>query len=472
MADKTTYDCIVMGAGPGGYPAAIRAAQLGLDTLCIDKEYLGGVCLNWGCIPSKALISAAKLVHKARNAEAMGVKATVEVDVGKMQEWKDGIVKKLTSGVGQLIKGNGGDVVMGTAKLTGERTVEVTDGDGKTTSYEAKKGIIVATGAQVVRIPGFEPDGEKVLTAREAISLTEVPEKLVLIGGGYIGLELGMVYQKLGSQLTVVEMMDRLLPTMDTDLVKVVEKHLKKGKAKILLEAKAKGYEEKNGKLVVTVEHGGEEKQLEADKILVAVGFKPNSQNLGLEDVGVKTDDRGHIQVDDTMQTNIAGIYAVGDVARPPYLAHKATREGEVAAEVIAGHKSAADWRAMPAAVFTDPEIATVGLSESQAKEQGREVLVGKFPFAASGRAMSVMETDGFVKVIADAENHEVLGVAVVGADASDLIAEPTLAMEMSAFVEDVALTVHTHPTLSEGTMEAFKHAIGEAIHIMNRKRK
>jgi dihydrolipoamide dehydrogenase len=220
----------------------------------------------------------------------------------------------------------------------------------------------------------------------------------------------------------------------------------------------------------VTVEHAGEEKTLEADKVLVAVGFKPSSQGLGLEEVGVKMDERGHIGVDETMQTNVPGIYAVGDVARPPYLAHKATREGEVAAEVIAGHKSAADWRAMPAAVFTDPEIATVGLSEREAAEQGREVVVGKFPFAASGRAMSVLETDGFVKVLADAKSHEVLGVAVVGPEASDLIAEATLGIEMSAFVEDVALTVHTHPTLAEATMEAFKHSIGEAIHIMNRK--
>jgi dihydrolipoamide dehydrogenase len=233
MADKS-YDVIVIGAGPGGYPAAIRAAQLGLSTVCVDKEYLGGVCLNWGCIPSKALIAAAGLYHKVRNAQAMGINAEgITIDVVAMQQWKAGIVKKLTSGVGQLIKGNGGEVAMGTAKLTGKRTVEVTDADGKKATYEAKKGIIVATGAQVIRIPGFEPDGETILTAREAVSLQEVPEKLVLIGGGYIGLELGMVYQKLGSKLTVVEMMDRLLSTLDPDLVKVVEKHLKKGGAEV-----------------------------------------------------------------------------------------------------------------------------------------------------------------------------------------------------------------------------------------------
>jgi dihydrolipoamide dehydrogenase len=472
MADKS-YDVIVIGAGPGGYPAAIRAAQLGLSVVCIDREYMGGVCLNWGCIPSKALIAAAGLYHKVRHAEAMGITANdVSIDVGKMQEWKAGIVKKLTSGVGQLIKGNGGEILMGTAKLTGKNTVEVTDGDGNTQTLEANKGIVIATGAQVIQIPGFEPDGETIITAREAVSLTEVPEKLVLIGGGYIGLELGMVYQKLGSQLTVVEMLDRVLSTVDKDLVKVVEKQLKKDGAEVLTEAKAKKCEKKNGKATVTVEHKGEEKTLEADKVLVAVGFKPNSKGLGLEDVGVETDDKGHIQVDETMQTSVKGIYAVGDVARPPYLAHKATREGEVAAEVIAGHKSAADWRAMPAAVFTDPEIAVVGLTEQEAAEQGREVLVGKFPFAASGRAMSVLETDGFVKVLADKDNHEVLGVAIVGPEASDLIAEATLGIEMSAFVEDVALTVHTHPTLAESTMEAFKHSIGEAIHIMNRKKR
>jgi dihydrolipoamide dehydrogenase len=399
----------------------------------------------------------------------MGITADVKVDVAKLQEWKGGIVKKLTGGVGSLLKGNGADVVMGEAKLETPRVVVVKKNDGGTESFEAKKGIIVATGAEVIRIPGLEPDGQTIITAREAVSLTEVPDRLVLVGGGVIGLELGMVYQKLGSKLTVIELMDQLLPGVDPDLVKIVERKLKKGGAEVLLGAKASGIEVKKGQATVTVEHGGKTKKVEADKVLVAVGFKPNSKNLNLEKVGVKLDGRGHVLVDETFQTNVKGVYAIGDVCGAPYLAHKASKEGEVAAEVIAGKKSAKDWLGMPAAIFTDPEIATVGLTEREAKERGKKVKIGKFPFSVSGRAMSVMHTDGFVKTIVDAEDDRVLGVGIVGPEASELIAEATLAIEMCAFAEDVGLTVHTHPTLAEAQMESFKHALKEAIHVMNR---
>ncbi len=464
------YDVIVIGGGPGGYVAAIRARQLGLTALCVEKESVGGVCLNWGCIPSKALIAATGLVEKLKHAEVMGVQSQgVSIDVAKMQEWKGGIVKKLTGGVSSLLKGNGADIAMGTAQLTGSNTLKVTGNDGNTTDYRANKGIIVATGTEVIRIPGFEPDGKTVITAREAVSLTEAPKNMVLIGGGIIGLELGSVYQKLGTKLTIVELTDNLLPGTDPDLVKVVEKKLKKGGAEILTGAKATGCKVSGKTATVTVDIGGKEKSFKADKVLVAVGFKPNSKNLGLEKVGVALDERGHIQIDNKFQTNVAGIYAIGDVCGTPYLAHKASKEGEIAAEVIAGHASERDWKAMPAAIFTDPEIATVGLSETEAKAQGKKVQIGKMPFAASGRAMSVLETDGFVKTIIDAEDHRVLGVAIVGPEASDLISESALAMEMCAFAEDVALTIHPHPTLGEAVMESFKHSLKEAIHVMNR---
>lgn len=475
MADHT-YDAIVIGSGPGGYVAAIRLGQLGLKTLCVEKEYWGGVCLNWGCIPSKALIAASHLAHKVQHASVMGI--TVEglnVDVAKMQEWKAGIVKKLTSGVQGLVKGNGADLAFGTATFVAKNRIEVVAEDGKKATYEAKKGIIVATGAKTIHIPGFDIDGETVITAREAVSLQEAPKRMVIIGGGVIGLELGMVYQKLGTKITVVEMMDQLLPGTDLDVVKVVEKRLKKkddNPAEVLLKARAKSCTVKNGVATVVVEHDGKEKTFEADKVMVAVGFKPNSKGLGLEEVGVKLDERGHVTVDEYLRTNVQGIYAIGDVSGHPYLAHKASKEGEVAAEVIAGHKGAMmDVTAMPAAIFTDPEIATVGLTETAAKAAGRKVNVGKFPFSVSGRAMAVSETEGFVKVLTDPDNdNKVLGVAIVGPEASDLISESALAMEMHAFAEDVGLTVHPHPTLSEAVMESFKAAIGEAVHIMNRK--
>ncbi len=464
------HEAIVIGGGPGGYVAAIRLGQLGVKTLCVEREAMGGVCLNWGCIPSKALIAAANLANKVRNAQHMGITVKdLEIDVAKMQEWKEGIVHKLTSGVTSLVKGNKGDIVMGDATITGPNSVEVTSEDGKKESYTASKAIIVATGTQMIQIPGFEPDGDVVITAREAVSLQAAPGSMVLIGGGVIGLELGMVYQKLGTKITVVELMDQLLPGTDADLVRVVQKHLKKDGADIYVNSKAVALDKSGGKAKVTIETGGERQVVEADQVLVAVGFRPNSSDLGLEKVGVKLDDRGHIAIDEQMRTSVPSIFAIGDVAGMPYLAHKASKEGEIAAEVIAGHKAAADYRAMPAAIFTDPEIATVGITEAEAKAQGKKVKIGKFPFAASGRAMAVSETDGFIKVIIDEADHQLLGVAIVGPEASDLISETTLAMEMCAFGEDVALTVHPHPTLGEGVMEAFKHALGEAIHIMNR---
>jgi dihydrolipoamide dehydrogenase len=469
MTDKS-YDAIVVGGGPGGYVAAIRLGQLGQQVLVVEREYMGGVCLNWGCIPSKALIAAASLAHKVKHAESMGITVTgLNVDVTKLQAWKNGIVKKLTGGVASLVKSNGGTVVMGTAKLTGAHTVLVTKDDGKTESFVARKGIVIATGAAPIKIPGFDIDGKVVITAREAISLGVVPKTLVLIGGGIIGMELGMVYQKLGAKVIVVEMLPQLLTGVDPDLVRVVERRFTELGGEILVNAKASGCKVKGSKATVTVEVAGVAREIEADNVLVAVGFKPISAELGLADFGVKTDTRGHVLVDERLQTNVPGVYAIGDVTGAPYLAHRAMVQGEVVAEVIAGKRAAYDFRAMPSAIFTDPEIATVGLSEREAKEKGIAVKIGKMPFSALGRAMAMNETAGFVKTIIDAEQHHVLGVAVVGPDASDLISEAALAVEMGAYAEDVALTIHPHPTLSEAMNESFKHALKEAVHIMNK---
>jgi dihydrolipoamide dehydrogenase len=469
MTDKS-YDAIVIGGGPGGYVAAIRLGQLGLKTLVIEREYMGGVCLNWGCIPSKALIYATGLVEKLRHAQTLGITATdVKVDVKTMQSWKEGIVKKLTSSVAALVKTSGGAVVMGTARLTGAHTVLVERTDGKNESFVARKGIVIATGASPIQIPGFDIDGEVVISAREAVSLQAAPKTMVLIGGGIIGMELGTVYQKLGTKVIVVEMLPRLLSGVDEDLVRVVERKFTQAGGEVLLNARAKSAAVKDGQAAVSLEHDGQTRVIDCDKVLVAVGFKPNSRELGLSDFSVKTDPRGHIVVDEQLRTSVPGVFAIGDVTGMPYLAHRAMKQGEVVAEVIAGRKTACDWRAMPSAIFTDPEIATVGLSEAEAKAKGLAIKLGKFPFTASGRAMAVNETGGFVKSIIDSDSDQVLGVGIVGPEASELIAEATLAVEMCAYAEDVALTIHTHPTLAEALNESFRHALKEAIHIVNK---
>lgn len=475
MTTTKTYDAIVIGGGPGGYVAAIRLGQLKQKTLVIEKESMGGVCLNWGCIPSKALIAAANMVEKLKHADTMGIMVQgVSVDVAKLQQWKNGIVSKLTSGVKGLCKGNGADILMGTAKFVGPNTLEVSNAEG-VQRVEATKGIIVATGSRPIEIPGFKFDGKKIISAKEAVSLNPLPKRMVIIGGGIIGMELGGVYSKLGVETTIVEFLPSVLASMDPDLVQPVVKAMTKTGVKFLTNTKAKGVEEqKDGSLRVSVETEGKTQQIDCDVVLVAVGMRPNTEEIGLERVGVTLDRKGHIVIDEECRTNVKGIYAIGDVAGVPYLAHKASKEGEIAAEVIAGHKSARDWRTVPAATFTHPEIASAGLFEHEAKAKGMDIVVGKFPFAASGRAMAVMETEGFVKVIAersgkDKHDYKIVGVHIVGPEASDLISEAALAIEMDAFVEDVALTIHPHPTLGESVMEAAKAAIGEAVHILNR---
>ncbi len=470
MADRT-YDVIVLGGGPGGYPCAIRLGQLGLSVACVEGEEYGGVCLNWGCIPSKALISTAHLYEKAQKAGEQGLAfGSVSLDPVRMQAWKNGLVKKLTGGVRTLLRGNKAEAVEGMGRLVDAKTVELTKKDGSKERLTARRGIVIATGSATIQIPGFEFDGKQIIGAREAVSLTEVPKRLVVIGGGVIGLELGMVYQAFGSELTVVELTPSLLPGIDPDCVKVVERSLGKKGARVLKQAKAEGYSRNaDGSLSVRVSTGGSTESIVADVVLVAVGMRPRSREIGLEALGVRIDPRGFVTTDAQCRTNLEGIYAIGDVSGPPMLAHKATKEGEVCAEVIAGKPSAKDWATVPGIVFTDPEIASVGLTEEAARGQGLELQVGKFPFAALGRAMSIRETDGFVKVVTDKASGRVVGIHIVGPAASDLISEAALALEMVATAEDIALTIHPHPTLGEAMMEAAAHSLGHAIHITNR---
>jgi dihydrolipoamide dehydrogenase len=471
-----TYDAIVIGGGPGGYVAGIRCAQLGLKTLVIEKESLGGVCLNWGCIPSKALIAAANFVEKARHGAAtMGITVSgVSVDATKLQAWKNGIVKKLTGGVATLLKGNGAEHRFGTARFLDAKTLEVSSQEG-VERVMATKGIIVATGSRPIEIPGFAFDGKTVISAKEGVSLDPLPRRLTIVGGGIIGMELGGVYSKLGVEVTIVEFLPKVLASMDDDLVAPVTRAMGKSGCRFITNAKATGYERlADGSLRVTLDVQGARQTLDTDVVLVAVGMRPNSEGLGLDTLGVALDKRGHIVIDEQCRSNVPGIYAIGDVAGGPYLAHKASREGEICAEVLAGHKSVRDWRAMPAATFTHPEIASVGLFEREAREKGLDIAVGKFPFAASGRAMAVLETEGFVKVIVEKvgkghKDRKIIGVHIVGPEASDLISEAALAIEMDAFAEDVGLTIHPHPTLGEAVMEAAKAAIGEAVHVLNR---
>jgi dihydrolipoamide dehydrogenase len=466
---STEFDAIVLGGGPGGYPCAIRLGQLGQSVACVEEEEYGGVCLNWGCIPSKALISNAHLYHKAHGADEVGLSfGDVKLDVPKMQSWKDGIVKKLTGGVRTLLKANGATIVEGRGRLIDARTVQV-EGKGGSKTLTAKKGIVIATGSATIQVPGFEFDGKRIIGARQAVSLQQIPKRLLVVGGGVIGLELGMVYQAFGAELSVVELTPSLLPGTDPEAVKVVERTLKKRGAKIFTETRAEGYELAGDAVRVKLKTKSGSETVECDQVLVAVGMKPRSRDLGLEALGVQIDPRGFVQTNELCQTNVAGIYAIGDVSGAPMLAHKATKEGEVCAEIIAGHKAGKDWISIPGIIFTDPEIATAGMSEAEAGAQGHKVKVGKFPFAALGRAMSIRETDGFVKVISDAETKRVLGVTVVGPSASDLISEAMLAVEMTASVEDLALTIHPHPTLGEAMMEAAAAALGQAIHIANR---
>jgi dihydrolipoamide dehydrogenase len=375
----------------------------------------------------------------------------------------------MTGGVRSLLKTNKATLVEGRGRVVDKRTIEVKLKDGSTQRLTAKKAIVIATGSATIQVPGFEFDGEKVIGAREAVSLKKIPKRLLVIGGGVIGLELGMVYQTFGAQLTVVELTENLLPGVDPECVKVVEKKITARGGTILKGAKAESCEKTPNGVVVSVSSAEGQKKIECDVVLVAVGMKPRGKGIGLEEIGVTVDARGFVPSNERCETNVPGVYAIGDVTGFPMLAHKATKEGEICAEVIAGKAAAKDWVTVPGIIFTDPEIATVGITEAVAKERGLQVKVGKFPFSALGRALSIQETDGFVKFVTEVKTGRVLGIHIVGPNASDLISEAALALEVAATAEDVALTIHPHPTLGEAMMEAAAHSIGHAIHIVNR---
>lgn len=460
-------DTLVVGAGPGGYVAAIRAAQTGQKVTVVERGEVGGVCLNVGCIPSKALISVGHRFEQAKHSEDMGVFASeVKLDFTKVQEFKNSVVKKLTGGVAGLLKGNNIETVKGEAYFVDANTVRVVNGDSAQT-YTFKNAIL-ATGSRPVEIPTFKYTN-RVINSTGALNLAELPSKLVVIGGGYIGTELGSAFANFGTEVTIIEGGKDILAGFEKQMTQIVKKGLKKKGVTIEVNASAKGVEESETGVVVTYEVGGEEKKVEADYVLVTVGRRPNTDELGLEQIGIEFAERGLIKVDKQCRTNIPNIYAIGDIVDGPQLAHKASYEGKVAAEAIAGEKSVVDYLAIPAVCFTDPEMATVGYNEEQAKAEGLEVTAAKFPFAANGRALALNQTEGFVKLVARKEDGLLVGAQIVGAGASDMISELCLAIEGGMTAEDVALTIHPHPTLGEITMETAEVLLGNPIHIISK---
>ncbi|MGM0591770.1 MAG: dihydrolipoyl dehydrogenase [Halobacteriota archaeon] len=473
VGDVTTgTEVLVIGAGPGGYVAAIRAAQRGLDTTLVERDAYGGSCLNHGCIPSKAYISATGLAHDAGHAEGMGVHADPVVDLSGMRDWKDGVVSRLTGGVEKLCKANGVNLVEGTATFADDHRVRVAHGgEGRGAETMEFEHAIVATGSRPMQLPGFDFADDPVMSSRELLAAETVPDRLLVVGAGYIGMELSTVFAKLGSEVTVVEMLEDVLPGYEDDVSRVVRKRAESLGIDFNFGEGASGWHETGGgDIVVTTEtEAGEDPTYPTDRVLVAVGRVPVTDTLDLENAGLEPNERGFLETDAQMRTSQPHIFAIGDVAGEPMLAHKASQEGVVAAEVIAGEPTAMDVQAIPAAVFTDPEIATVGMTEADAEDAGFTPVVGQMPFSASGRALTTGRTDGFVRVVADEATGFVLGGQLVGAEASELVAEVALAIEMGATLEDVAATVHTHPTLAEAVKEAVENAQGRAIHTLNR---
>ncbi|MBF2052755.1 MAG: dihydrolipoyl dehydrogenase [Candidatus Sericytochromatia bacterium] len=470
----TETQVLVLGGGPGGYAAAFKAADLGFNvTLVESRVNPGGVCLFEGCIPSKALLHAAELIREARHASAWGLTfAEPEIDLDKLRAWKDSkVVKQLTGGLGQLAKARKVNFVQGLGTITDSHHVQVKKTDGSEESIRFEH-LIIATGSTPIKLP-FLPESERVMDSTGALELKDVPARLLVLGGGYIGLEMATVYSALGSEVTVVEMLDGLLMGADADLVKPLHKRLQGQLHEILLKTKVTGAELKGETLDVSFEGAdGQSFTKTYDRILVAVGRRPNSRGIGLENIGLEPDKQGFITTDQQCRTKHAHIFAIGDVAGQPMLAHKASHEGIVAAEVIAGHKAAFAPYAIPAVVFTDPEVAWAGITEREAEAEGRKVTVTRFPWAASGRALTLDRTEGLTKLIADAESGRVLGVGIVGKGAGELIAEGTLAIEMGAVAADLALTIHAHPTLSETSMEAAEMFDGQSTHVYKPQRK
>lgn len=478
MSDK--FDVIVIGAGPGGYVAAIRSAQLGLKTACVEKwtsetgkQILGGTCLNVGCIPSKALLESSHKFEEAKHDFAShGIEAgEVTMDVAKMLDRKNTIVKNLTGGIASLFKANGVTSIQGSGKVLGGKQVEVTDSKGKVTVYDAEN-IVIATGSKPVEIPPAPLTEGYIVDSTGALDFEEVPKRLGVIGAGVIGLELGSVWARLGAEVTVLEAQDTFLPSVDQQIAKETLKQLKKQGLDIKLKARVTGSEIKRGLVNVSYEDSKGKQEAKFDKVIVAVGRSPYTEGLLSPESGVNLDERGFIFVNEKCRTDVPGIYAVGDVVRGPMLAHKGMEEGVMVAERIAGQKTQVNYDCVPGVIYTNPEIAWVGKTEEQLKNDGVEYNVGTCPFAANGRAMAANSTAGMVKVIADATTDRVLGVHIIGPQASELVAQAVIAMEFGSSAEDLGLTMFAHPSLSETVHEATLAVAGHAIHIANRKKK
>ena len=480
MAD---YDVIIIGAGPGGYVAAIRAAQLGLKTACVEKwidadnkPVYGGTCLNIGCIPSKALLdSSHKFAEASHDFDVHGIKVSkVGLDVPAMIERKEKVVKQLTGGITGLFRANKVTGISGTGKLLKDKKVEVTDKDGKTQTLSADN-IILAAGSVPIEIPPTPLDGDVIVDSTGALEFQSVPKRLGIIGAGVIGLELGSVWSRLGAEVVILEAVDTFLPMIDQQIAKEAKKILTKQGLDIRLGAKVTGSELKKGKakgVKVTYEDKEGEKTESFDKLIVCVGRRPLTENLLSDDCGVERDQRGFIQVDDHCATNVPGVYAVGDIVRGPMLAHKSSEEGVMVAENIAGQKASMNYDLIPSVIYTHPEIAAVGKTEEQLKEEGIEYNTGVFPFAASGRALAANDSDGMVKLLVDAKTDRVLGCHIIGPSAADLAQTVVVAMEFSTSAEDLGMTVFSHPALCEAVHEAALAVNGHAIHIANRKKR
>ncbi|MGX6979803.1 dihydrolipoyl dehydrogenase [Vagococcus elongatus] len=457
-------DTVVIGAGPGGYVAAIRASQMGQKVAIIEREYIGGVCLNVGCIPSKALISAGHKYQDALDSDIFGVTAeNVTLDFAKTQDWKDNtVVAKLTGGVKGLLKKNKVEIIEGEAFFNDEHTLRVIHEDGAQT-YTFNNAI-VATGSRPIEIKGFKFGG-RIIDSTGGLNLTEVPKKLVIVGGGVIGAELGGAYANLGAEVIILEGSPQILPTFEKDMVRLVETSFKKKGIKVVTNAMAKEAVDNGEGVTVTYEANGKEEKIDADYVMVTVGRRPNTDDLGLEVAGIEMNDRGYVIVDEQGRTNIKSIFAIGDIVPGAALAHKASYEAKIAAEAISGKPVAVDYIGMPAVAFTDPELATVGYTEKEAKEAGLDVKAVKFPLAGNGRALSLNQTEGFVRLVTTKNDNVLVGAQVAGVSASDVIAELGLAIESGMNAEDIALTIHSHPSLAEAAMDAAELALGLPIH-------
>jgi dihydrolipoamide dehydrogenase len=475
MADNSNLRIAVVGGGPGGYAAAFLAADLGMKVTLIDPEVNpGGVCLYRGCIPSKALLHVAKLIEESHQAKNWGIEfADPKIDLARLRSWKESVVKKLTGGLGQLSKQRSVKYVQGRASFENSNTLRVAKGNGGEESLSFDR-IIIATGSRPAVVPSLKIDSPRMMDSTGALDLQDIPKSLLVVGGGYIGLELGSVYAALGTRVTVVEMLSGLLPGADRDLVLPLHKRLEKAFEGILLNTTVKSLkEEKNGIRATFEGKDVKEKEKEKvfDRVLVSVGRKPNSEISGLDKTRVQVNPRGFIQVNNQLQTDDPSIFAIGDVVGEPMLAHKASHEGRTAVEVIAGHKYTFEPNAIPAVVFTDPEVAWAGLTETQAQAEGRQIKVAKFPWGASGRAVTIDRTEGMTKMLIDPETERVLGVGIVGPGAGELIAEGVLAIEMAALAGDLELTIHPHPTLSETVMEAAEVFYGTSTDVYRPKK-